>query len=132
MARRLWVASASLPPSAPVFPTVTGGHLRDENVRKRVLIPTGHRVDLEWVTFHTFRHTCASLLFEAGKDIKQVSGWLGHADAGFTLGTYIHLMDDGLGTADVLDRLVGANKVPTRASRQPPNPAEVGAAKAAV
>ncbi len=49
------------------------------------------------MTFHTFRHTCASLLFEAGRDVKQVSEWLGHADAGFTLKVYVHLMDAGVG-----------------------------------
>ena len=59
-----------------------------------------------WVTFHTFRHTCASLLFEAGRDVKQVSAWLGHADAGFTLRTYVHLMDDGIGDATFMDDAV--------------------------
>jgi Phage integrase family len=59
-----------------------------------------------WVTFHTFRHTCASLLFEAGRDVKQVAAWLGHADPGFTLRTYIHLMDAGIGDADFLDEAV--------------------------
>jgi integrase len=59
-----------------------------------------------WVSFHTFRHTCASLLFEAGKNVKQVQEWLGHADPGFTLRTYVHLMDEGLGNADFLDHAV--------------------------
>jgi hypothetical protein len=27
------------------------------------------------------------------------TGWLGHADAGFTLKVYIHLMDGGMGDA---------------------------------
>jgi integrase len=58
------------------------------------------------VSFHTFRHTCASLLFEAGKDVKQVQEWLGHADPAITLRTYVHLMDDGLGDADFLDLAV--------------------------
>ena len=58
------------------------------------------------MSFHTFRHTCASLLFEAGKDVKQVQEWLGHADPAITLRTYVHLMDDGLGDADFLDRAV--------------------------
>ncbi len=49
------------------------------------------------VTFHTFRHTCASLLFDDGRNIKQVQEWLGHADPAFTLGTYVHLMDAGVG-----------------------------------
>jgi integrase len=59
-----------------------------------------------WVGFHTFRHTCASLLFEAGRNVKQVADWLGHADPGFTLRTYVHLMDEGLGDADFLDQTV--------------------------
>jgi hypothetical protein len=28
-----------------------------------------------------------------------VSGWLGHADPGFTLRTYVHLLGDGVGDA---------------------------------
>jgi integrase len=49
------------------------------------------------VTFHTFRHTCASLLFDDGRNIKQVHEWLGHADPRFTLRTYVHLLDAGVG-----------------------------------
>lgn len=55
----------------------------------------------------TFRHTCASLLFEAGRNVKQVQAWLGHADPGFTLKTYIHLMDAGVGNAAFLDQAIG-------------------------
>jgi hypothetical protein len=50
---------------------------------------------------------CASLLFGGGKNIKQVQEWLGHADPSFTLRTYVHLLDEGLGDADFLDELVG-------------------------
>ena len=66
-------------------------------------------VGLSWVSFHTFRHTCAPLLFAGGKDVKQVQEWLGHADPGFTLRTYVHLMDEGLGSADFLDADVQAS-----------------------
>src|SRR5829696_4363065 len=55
--------------------------------------------------FHTFRHTCASLLFEAGRDVKQVSAWLGHTDPAFTLRTYVHLMDNGIGDAAFMDQV---------------------------
>jgi Phage integrase family len=61
------------------------------------------------VGFHAFRHTCASLLFEAGRNVKQVSAWLGHADPGFTLRTYVHLMDEGVGDAAFLDGAVQVN-----------------------
>lgn len=49
------------------------------------------------IAFHAFRHTCASLLFAEGRNVKQVSEWLGHTDPAFTLKVYIHLLDDGLG-----------------------------------
>lgn len=58
------------------------------------------------VSFHTFRHTCASLLFDAGRNIKQVQEWLGHADPGFTLRTYVHLMDEGVGDAVFMDTAI--------------------------
>lgn len=38
--------------------------------------------------------------------MKQVQEWLGHADPGFTLRTYVHLLDDGLGKADFFDDVV--------------------------
>ncbi len=58
------------------------------------------------IGFHTFRHTCASLLFDAGRNIKQIQEWLGHHDPGFTLSTYVHLVDSDLGDADFLDEVV--------------------------
>jgi hypothetical protein len=47
------------------------------------------------------------MLFEGGKSIRQVAAWLGHADPAFTLRTYVHLLDDGLGGAEFLDDAVG-------------------------
>jgi integrase len=41
----------------------------------------------------------ASVLFQAGRNAVQVQRWLGHHKASFTLDTYIHLLDDGLGEA---------------------------------
>jgi integrase len=50
-----------------------------------VLHPAAVRAEVPWVGFATFRHTCASLLFAARKNVKQVQVWLGHADPGFTV-----------------------------------------------
>lgn len=110
-------------PKSPIFASKAGSPLRPENVYRRVLAPTaidaGFKVEVEIdgeqrtrsaVSFHTFRHTCASLLFEAGRNVKQVQAWLGHADPGFTLSTYIHLMDAGVGGAAFLDQAVGGGK----------------------
>jgi integrase len=124
MARRLWPLRHGKAPDAPVFASRRGTPLHESNVRNRVLIPARKRAGLEWVTPHTFRHTCASLLFDAGKSVKQVSVWLGHADPAFTLRTYIHLMDDGLGDADFLDAAVSV-KGNARGTQAPQTPANV-------
>jgi integrase len=92
----------------PVFATPRGTPLDVSNLRVRVLRPTARRAGLEPLGFHVFRHTCASLLFDAGRDIKQIQEWLGHHDPGFTLSTYVHLTDRGLGTADFFDSAIVA------------------------
>jgi integrase len=59
-----------------------------------------------WPSFHTFRHTCASFLFEYERNVKQVADWLGHSDPGFTLRTYVHLLDAGVGGAGFFDQVL--------------------------
>jgi len=94
---------------APVFCSRVGTHLSSHNLRSRVLKPATRPLGLEWVGFHTFRHTCASMLFAPAQDgggaknVKQVQEWLGHADPEFTLRTYVHLTDGGVGPIDFLD-----------------------------
>jgi integrase len=41
---------------------------------------------------HVLRHTYASVLLDAGESIKALSLYLGHADPGFTLRVYTHLL----------------------------------------
>jgi integrase len=41
---------------------------------------------------HALRHFYASVLLDAGESVKAVAEYLGHADAGFTLRVYTHLM----------------------------------------
>jgi integrase len=101
LARALWPACANREADAPLFATRTGTRVSDTNLRRRVLNPAAHAAGVPWAGFHTLRHTCASrLLAEGGKNIAQVARWLGHADPGFTLRTYVHLMDEGLGDAE--------------------------------
>jgi integrase len=90
-------------PEAPLFASATGTPLIGANIAKRVLRPTAEAVGLGRVTFHSLRHSCASMLFEQGRNIKQVQAWLGHADPALTLRTYVHLMDEGVGDADFMD-----------------------------
>jgi integrase len=124
---------------APVFTSAAGTELSRSNVATRVMKPAAKAVGLvvegkdgkltPWPSFHTLRHTCASLLFDAGKNVKEVQEWLGHTDPGFTLRTYIHLLDGGLGDADFLDSAVtadparvnsGSTQGPETTGSQPP------------
>jgi integrase len=112
MAPSLWELGADRPGTDRVFASPEGFPLRANNLHRRVLAPARERASLPWVTPHSFRHTCASLLFEDGRNIKQVAAWLGHADPGFTLKTYVHLMDDGVGDAAFMDAAVAAEREP--------------------
>lgn len=95
----------------PVFAAGNGSPLTPGNVFRRVLVPAREEACLPWVGFHSFRHTCATLLFAEGRNVKQVQRWLGHHSPSFTLDTYIHLLDDGVGGPLVLRG--GANTVQT-------------------
>jgi integrase len=93
----------------PVFAAGNGSPVSPSNVFGRVLKPAAEEAGVPWVGFHTFRHTCAALLFAEGRNAKQVQRWLGHHSAAFTLSTYVHLLDDGIGEGLVIAQ--GAHKV---------------------
>ncbi|MFE7324911.1 tyrosine-type recombinase/integrase [Streptomyces sp. NPDC057565] len=46
---------------------------------------------------HALRHFYASVLLDAGENIKALSQYLGHSDPGFTLRVYTHLMPSSEG-----------------------------------
>lgn len=48
---------------------------------------------------HALRHYFASVLLDAGESIRTVSDYLGHADPGFTLRVYTHLIPSSEGRA---------------------------------
>jgi integrase len=117
MCQRLWRLKGQ--DDELLFTSVRGQRLDRDWLWKNVLKPTAKKAGVPWVGYHTFRHTCASVLFASGKNPKQVQMWLGHSDPGFTLRTYVHLIDDGLGDADFLDATAwgGVNRVRTSARR---------------
>ena len=47
--------------------------------------------DLDEITLHGLRHSCASLLIAQGYNLKIVQDWLGHADISLTANIYGHL-----------------------------------------
>lgn len=58
---------------------------------------------------HALRHFYASVLLDAGENIKALSAYLGHTDPGFTLRVYTHLLPSSEGrTRRAVDRMYGA------------------------
>lgn len=50
-----------------------------------------NKYHLKYITVHGFRHTHASLLFEAGASMKEVQARLGHSDIKTTMNVYAHV-----------------------------------------
>ena len=46
---------------------------------------------LKKITFHGLRHSCASMLYERGQDMKKIQEWLGHSTPVTTETIYAHL-----------------------------------------
>jgi hypothetical protein len=67
-----------------------------------VLRPACEEADCSWAGFHTFRHTVASRLLAEGRNVVQVSRFLGHANAHITLDVYGHLLNEDVGGPLVL------------------------------
>ncbi|MEL4357020.1 MULTISPECIES: tyrosine-type recombinase/integrase [unclassified Luteococcus] len=109
-------------PTDPLVPATRGGTLRHSAVyrhwRKHVNAkpappkPKGKTgpqkvggLGLD-VHIHDLRHTAASLLIQAGADVKVLQRQLGHKSATLTLDLYGHLMEDSMdGLSDAMDRL---------------------------
>ena len=86
-------------PDAPVFPGRGGRPASPTNLRLRALAPATERAKLPGVSFHTLRHTCASLLIESGASPLRLQRRMGHHSAAYTLDAYGHLIDGELGPA---------------------------------
>lgn len=62
--------------------------------------------NLPHIRFHELRHSCASLLLNAGFTLKDVQEWMGHADIKMTANIYGHL--DVARKQDMAERLSGS------------------------
>lgn len=90
-------AMGPMEPGDLVFPNAEGGMWNVESIYRRSIKAAAVAAGVPWVTFHTLRHTCATRLFAAGRNAKQVQRWLGHSTPEFTLKVYVHLMDGEVG-----------------------------------
>lgn len=58
------------------------------------------------IRFHDLRHSVATLLHSAGSDLKDIQGWLGHAELSTTADIYAHLLfSSKVGMADAMDKI---------------------------
>jgi integrase len=116
-------------PRALLFPDATGEPLHASNLLMRAFKPAAEEAGVPWAGFHTLRHTCATRLFADGRNAVQVQRWLGHSDPGFTLRTYLHLLDDDLGEPLTPPR--GVSRVPAAPTPEHATPRPDGEAIAA-
>lgn len=82
-----------------VFCSTAGTYLNDSNIRKRLnkiiaSINTNNNYFISHKTFHDFRHTYATRLFELNVPAKTVQALLGHSDISITLNTYTHVLEN--------------------------------------
>jgi len=76
------------------FCTFKGTPLSPKNLYNRELAPACDRLELSRVSWHSFRHTNATLLGEVGESMKTAQAILGHSDLQTTLNTYMHVVPD--------------------------------------
>jgi integrase len=96
LARRLWTRLAKADSEDLLFATSTGAPL-DRSKLYAAVRAAGRRAGIEWpVGLHTFRHSCASIMFRRGVPKEAIRRLLGHHSWDFTAGTYLHLDDDDL------------------------------------
>jgi integrase len=91
-----------------VFANRRGNPVSRQDLATRSFKPLLRRAGLPDARFHDLRHTCATILLQAGKHPKYVQELLGHATIAITLDTYSHViegMEGGLG--DAIDEALG-------------------------
>jgi integrase len=101
------LASRFSTPTDYVFTNDAGEGIRERSVY-RWFKPAAQASGVGWAGFHALRHTAASRWLHAGVSIAQVSKLLGHADASFTLRTYISVLPTDLPDGEALAGAVGA------------------------
>ncbi len=75
-----------------VFPNQLGKPMNADNLYHREFRPLLEKAGLSGFTFHSLRHTCATLLLSKNVNPKIVQEMLGHATISQTMDTYSHVM----------------------------------------
>lgn len=91
----------------PIFSNSQGGYINTSNLNNRYWMPFRKRAGYEWVTFHTFRKTVATLLDGAGLTARQIADILGHANPSMTQNVYMGRGQVSRDGASALDKITG-------------------------
>lgn len=86
-----------------LFQMSEGGIMDYNNFMNRIFRPALAASGLEGYSFHSLRHTTASLLISQGAPVTAVAGILGHASTQMTLDVYGHLYEND--ASKYIDRL---------------------------
>src|SRR6202035_1213518 len=86
--------SNSATPEDLVFQTAKGTPLNDKNLYNRELAPACDKIGQPRISWHSFRHTHATLLHASGEPLKTAQALLGHSDLETTLNVYTHTVSD--------------------------------------
>jgi len=81
-------------PEELVFQTPTGTPLDAHNLYNRELAPACDWIKQPRISWHSFRHSHATLLSETGESLKTAQALLGHSDLETTLAVYTHVVPD--------------------------------------
>jgi len=73
-----------------------GSRISDNYFRDKLYKPLLQQLNIKYRTIHSTRHTCATLLAEAGANTEAISKILGHSNYAFTADTYTHVDIDFL------------------------------------
>jgi integrase len=92
----LSVQCAGKPPNQLVFPSRDGEYLPRPKSTGGWFSAAVKRAQVQTITPHDLRHTCASLSVSAGVNVLVLQRMLGHASAKVTLDTYADLFDENL------------------------------------
>lgn len=77
-----------------IFPSPEGSITQHDNMMKRAFIPALKQAGLRPVSFHSLRHSNASIRIKKGQNLKYLSKQMGHSSVAFTLDVYGHLFED--------------------------------------
>ena len=77
-----------------VFTSRNGAPINPKNLLRRVLQPTCRELNLPVISWHSFRHTHATLLGEVGESLRTAQAILGHSDLKTTLNIYTHAIPE--------------------------------------